>query len=381
MTTDTARANKTNKHFLPNGESFVINVKKDEDIGAWEKKAAFIVSIGEAQLAHNKMYTAAVIRLLATGIVDIKANGKHKTKAELLYALSGLIASYRERGALAFEELAQALSDGGYNAKTFQAMLACLHGEQLANAIEASLRNRYAASTICKTYLPDIRKALVAAERADAQDVIELLFNSFKPDRLAVDKATEGKRMELCSDRKAVSWDNIQIFLDNLDIDKASWKELSVYLALATGRRQAEIHGTATSFSFIDNEHVMFSGQLKMKNRADGKSSFPIRCHVPAVNVIAAFGRLCKLMSPMEPAAVNKKLSKPLSSDMPIALKAFFSKANISKYKDMRDIYAAKMAEEWTDKSITLSVFISGCMGHSEDDDKTAQTYQKIQLI
>ena len=46
------------------------------------------------------------------------------------------------------------------------------------------------------------------------------------------------------------------------------WEEVSVALAIATGRRLAEIHNRATCFEYVDQSHVKFTGQAKLMGKA-----------------------------------------------------------------------------------------------------------------
>jgi hypothetical protein len=51
------------------------------------------------------------------------------------------------------------------------------------------------------------------------------------------------------------------------ETNRKLWRPVSVALALATGRRQVEIHSTG-SFEFVDDYHVKFSGQAKTRGKA-----------------------------------------------------------------------------------------------------------------
>ena len=141
----------------------------------------------------------------------------------------------------------------------------------------------------------------------------------------------------------------------------------------------AEIHGIATSFHATDNEHVMFTGQLKTKEREQGAEPYIIKTLADASRVVAAWERLKELRGTLSPHDVNRKLSKPLSSEMPASILALFNAAGIQRYKDMRDIYAAKMLE-YRPVHITANAFVARCMGHGADDLSTANTYQKIRI-
>jgi hypothetical protein len=370
---------QTNRHFLPDGRSFIIDVSK-ESPEAWATKKAFIISIGEHELAHNKMFSAAVLRLLATGMIAVTENGKRKAKAELLAGFTALIAEAREMGALRYEALMSKMKDGGYSSDKLDMMLSALSGDALVDSIEATLKgNGYADSSIVKTYLPDIYKAIQAYDKENSEDTIRLLKHRFSPMTKAVNATDNAIVVTNSHNVRPVYLEPITAYLDGIEIETAGWKQLSVFLILATGRRMAEIHGTATAFTFIDNDHVMFEGQLKTKGREEGAKPYAIRTFADASRVVLAFERLCSLRPPLSPEAVNRKLSKPLSSEMPADIKAFYQHANITQYKDMRDVYAARMLE-YKPVTMTANAFVAGCMGHGSEDISTANTYQKIRI-
>ena len=374
-----ATATNSNKLYLPDGRSFIIDPAK-ESPEAWATKKAFIISIGEHELAHNKMFTSTVIRSLATGMIAVKSDGKRKTKQELLDGFTALIKEAREMGALRYETLMAEMKDGGYSSDKLDAMLSALSGDRLVDAIEATLKtNNYADSTIVKTYLPDIYKAIAAYGAVDGDETIRLLKNRFSPVTKAVNASDDANVVEHANNVRPVIWSPIMAFLDGLEIERAGWKDLSVFLALATGRRMAEIHGIKTSFYPTDNDHVMFAGQLKTKEREQGAEPYIIRTLADASRVVAAWEQLKTLREPLPPIDVNRKLSKPLSSEMPASIIKLFNAAKIEKYKDMRDIYAAKMLD-FRPVHITANAFVASCMGHGADDLKSANTYQKIRI-
>ena len=366
------------RHYLPDGRSFVVNI--DGHSQAFSEKKAFIVSIGEHSLRHEKCWNVATLRMLATGIISVKEGKKNKTKEQLLDSFAEMLKEARELGALRYQALISAMQDSGYNAQKLEKMLAALSGQELVDSIAASLKGQgLADASIVKTYLPDIYKAIRAYGDADAEDVIKMLKASFFKTQQAVNELDKAAVIQYCNNVRPIRLEPLQGFLDGLDITSASWKELSVFLILATGRRMAEIHGEATSFSYIDEHHVMFEGQLKTKGRGV-TAPYSLYVFADARRVIEAWERLCSLKPPMSPEAVNKKLSKPLSSEKPVSIAALYATSGIEQYKDMRDVYAARMLLQ-KPETMTANAFISRCMGHGADDIATANTYQKLRIV
>jgi hypothetical protein len=110
-----------------------------------------------------------------------------------------------------------------------------------------------------------------------------------------------------------------------LDKSNVNWLDVSCAVALATGRRMAEVHLSA-SFEKIDNYNIIFKGQLKGKERkvrlADKAVKlvdvpFPIPVILPADLVVYALKWLEKkgkrFDKTEDPERVNKRFSKTLN--------------------------------------------------------------------
>lgn len=72
------------------------------------------------------------------------------------------------------------------------------------------------------------------------------------------------------------------------DLVPRNYREISIALMLATGRRPAEIHATA-KFELSDKpDWVWFSGQLKTKGRSDAEPTYLMPVLAPPAQIIAA---------------------------------------------------------------------------------------------
>lgn len=371
--------NSSNTYCLPDSRSFVIN--PDPNSKDWNDKCAFIQTIGTEEMRYNKIFTAEVIRLLATGMIKVKEGGKRLTKNELIEGFEKLIAEKKALGAARLDDLNKLIQNTGYNHQVLDNLLASLSGQELADNIQTSLEvSGFADSTITKTYLPDIYKKIRLRDNPDNEEVVRLLKRMYRETNVKVNKETDAVVVVNSSNVRPIKTTPLDNFINKLDIAKANWKELSVFLALTTGRRMAEIHGISTKFEYVNSDTVLFTGQLKTKDRSVGSFPYEIHTFCDAERVVKAWERLSILRSPLVPEMVNKLLSKALSSELPLSLKAIFEESGITKYKDMRDIYATRMVEFCPVNMIT-NAFVGRCMGHSEDDLKTANTYQKIRII
>jgi hypothetical protein len=82
---------------------------------------------------------------------------------------------------------------------------------------------------------------------------------------------------------------------DILNNNSPSERDLAIAIALATGRRTTEVMKTA-KFKAVDNQTLLFSGQLKTKNRKifEVLDSYEIPCLVNAKLIVKALSRLRK---------------------------------------------------------------------------------------
>jgi hypothetical protein len=382
----------TNIHYLPDGRHFIINPAKESNSAAWEEKTIFIANLTVGEMRKNPVFTAKVIQQLATGMVNITNQpGKRKTKDELINLLADLGREHRAFKLLNLDKLDIHTSESGFNYKQLNVMMDSLGGKLLAETIWKLLNNNgYTDSTIIKTYLTDIYKRIRLREPEEWCVAIKHLKYLSHDMMKKVNYNSDTVVYENSRNVRPIKLAPLEKFMDNLDIDKASWKELSIFIALATGRRMGEVHGIKTIFTYIDDETVLFEGQLKTKNRPGGNPAYPIHVFCNANHLISAWERLKTLQTPKAPELVNSLLSKALSKDLPKYLKALFEdtkvpgyaddKSGITKYKDMRDFYAARMLE-FRPAHETPDYFVAQCMGHGGQDLKTAGTYQKIGVV
>ena len=58
-------------------------------------------------------------------------------------------------------------------------------------------------------------------------------------------------------------------FAFNALISCEDWRDVSIALIITTGRRMSEIHGVSTSFQIVDENTLLFEGQMKTKGRVN----------------------------------------------------------------------------------------------------------------
>lgn len=158
-------------------------------------------------------------------------------------------------------------------------------------------------------------------------------------------------------------------------LTESSYLAQATGLLALTGRRAAEI-GCTGKFELIDNDttKVLFSGQLKVKDRID-VAPYVIPILGDAEKVIATLNHI-RIKKPdfiNNPVkfhdAASKELNRrvkrffPFVSDTPLAI------------KDLRSIYGELNFYFEDNRTIAKSKYISSILGHTEDDITTGQSY------
>jgi hypothetical protein len=152
--------------------------------------------------------------------------------------------------------------------------------------------------------------------------------------------------------------------------ESVRWHDVSIALVLCTGRRPSEIHATA-SFTYVDDNHVEFTGQLKKKDIST--QGYIIPTLAPSQDCIAALEFLKRngKYHLGEPEKAHKRVSSEISK---YGIKAWFDKClpNVEDYTDdngkvfkVRTHY--RMREIYT--LISLDLFEKSTDRHSGRDD------------
>jgi integrase len=158
-------------------------------------------------------------------------------------------------------------------------------------------------------------------------------------------------------------------------LNESSYLAQAVGLCALTGRRAAEIGATA-KFELIegDTTKVLFSGQLKTKDRID-ISSFIIPVLGDAEKIVSTLNsiRAKKPEFINNPAMFHDAASKELNR----RVKRFFPFVSdtLLSVKDLRSIYGELNFYFEDNRTIAKSKYISSILGHTEDDITTGQSY------
>lgn len=168
------------------------------------------------------------------------------------------------------------------------------------------------------------------------------------------------------------------------------WMDVSIALALVTGRRMAEIHSAKSNFVKVDDYLVHFSGQLKTSRRENQDTVKPYNIPVllPADMVIAGreYLKQCdKLYTDKKnevgltieiPEVVNACVSMSLSRAIKIRLNDFKKGEKAITYKDCRAIYADMSWQLFGNQDLEEKApLLSVILGHTPGDINTANNY------
>ena len=167
--------------------------------------------------------------------------------------------------------------------------------------------------------------------------------------------------------------------LEKLDFDnpvKGHWKDVSIALALTTGRRQSEIHFSG-SFREGENDHeLIFVGQLKGKSLADKISTeMSIPTLIPTHLILKGIVWLHLVERRYEsPLMVNNVCAKPLGLQTKEKWGSAISLPKI-KYHGLRQLYAQAATKNFCPKTLHESVYKGRILGHGIDDQTTPERY------
>lgn len=158
--------------------------------------------------------------------------------------------------------------------------------------------------------------------------------------------------------------------LSNLDkLSFRQWKRVSIALAIATGRRLAEIHQKNTKFEYVDKNHVLFTGQLKVKGDASEyfakNPSYQIPVLVDAKLVIEGHQWLKDNNKVVDNSkAVNRRYSGDISQ----AMKGLKANLDINHdfftYKGLRTIYAQVCNQVFNNNDNDNVLYLAEVLGH-----------------
>jgi len=263
-----------------------------------------------------------------------------------------------------------------------------LSPDSVSDAILASLvtykdlqghSHSYEDSTIVKTYLPKINRALLQ-HGDEGKAVSKRINNKVKSRRIAVKKATKINKVKEHNNLKPISEGAMLRFIEAVVSQCESghvsnnWMAVGLALGFLAGRRQSEIFGDST-FTKIDDTHIEFSGQKKMRGTRDD-----VPYTLPVINadwVIVLLEYLTKADKRGKTSAYVNKTICTCYSRAPRLIKPL----GLDFFKDSRVAYGLYHCAHTKPESITIQAYLGKLMGHGENDLETSNSYQKFNLV
>lgn len=237
-----------------------------------------------------------------------------------------------------------------------------------------------------RTHIVNLLTSLVETERSavyftQLSSCLEMLKRQIKiqiADIAADKKGLQERRIAARRrERETISFKPLYEFasatLNNLDnLKPRDWKRVSVSLAIATGRRLAEIHRSATQFDYVDKSHVSFTGQLKAKGDAAEyfaqNPSYTIPVLIDASLVCQAHQWLkgnAKVVDTAE--AANRRYSGDLSDFVKILKSRWGIQHDFFTYKGLRAIYA-DVCNQVFNNNDNNELYLAQILGHGRGE-------------
>ncbi len=254
-------------------------------------------------------------------------------------------------------------------------------GEQESGNLAMTTKLRY------RTHICNLLTELVAAEKetvyfTQLQSCLEMLLRQIKiqiSDLTAEKKGLQERQLaKRKKEKETISFKPLYEFalntLNRLEQLKPSdWKKVSISLAITTGRRLAEIHLASTTFEYVDNQNVSFTGQLKVKGSAfdyfQKEPSYKIPVLVNANLVVNAHQWLKANEKVIDtPKAVNTRYSGDLSDAMKVFKKRLGIQHEFFTYKGLRTIYAQVCHQIFNNNDSDNILYLAQILGHGRGE-------------
>lgn len=238
------------------------------------------------------------------------------------------------------------------------------------------LRENYPALSSFRSALTSYRKAVEI--QVDDEDKRLRTVKSLHLTRKENKNLDQAKEKQIAGDllhQRPIYNLDAHINLATKLLDSNSYQDKILGLCALTGRRTAEIACTAQLNLIPDDDYtVMFTGQLKTKNRGVLPAfEIPVLCNsTKLINALHAVREAKPMFMDNMPRFHNAA-----SSDVNKKCKKLFfnvSDAPISP-KDLRSIYAEISYLYLDDVTIAKPKYFSLILGHGEEDNSTALSY------
>jgi hypothetical protein len=253
-------------------------------------------------------------------------------------------------------------------------------GEQLDGGLDFTTKLRY-RTHICNLFGEFVEGEAQAAYYPQLSSCLDLFKRQVKlqiADLTSMKKGLQERRVAQRKKQKAViSFKPLHEFalrwLGNLDkLSARDWRQVSIALAIATGRRMSEIHCSA-KFEYLNDAHLKFTGQLKVKGLAAeyfaDHPSYKIPVLVPAKLAIAGHRWLIeKGKTSPTPQRAARRLAPRLGESMLLLKKSLGIEHDFFTYKGLRSIYALTCNQVFNGGDPDNALYLAEILGHGRAD-------------
>jgi hypothetical protein len=165
--------------------------------------------------------------------------------------------------------------------------------------------------------------------------------------------------------------------------ERSPWKEVAFAVAIATGRRMIEILGDHSRFEKLDDNRLLFEGQVKQSRTCNyNLETYQIPTLVDADLVMAGLDRLESKRVPKD--KVNGQYANQLSAGLPWGFKRTLYELGITKFKDAREFYVAVQTDIFYrnrgQSKATAADYIASIMGQNHTGRLEMEVFSRAGL-
>jgi hypothetical protein len=326
------------------------------------------------------------LQIMAKNLITIRGKNKQQLIDELLAISEGYRAEMLARAATTLALLQDSEFDSRFFTRCFDAEKSPTEVAEIV--VKAWQGEGLATSTIAKSKPKQLKASLeiLKAENVQSIEWANQLFDEVRGlvrvsseetntvyARKVEDYGTPETMLEIEGDR-VIDWAErtLQIYVNNAP--EKGWHMASLALALTSGRRMDELHGTC-KFSLADNNCLKSEGLSK---KPDENSALISPCLIDNNLWITAYNHLPESRKGLD----NNKVNQTISSSISATLKnRVYPILGINQYKDSRDFYVAYLLKNTWDSAKHGSQlnYAKKLLGH--DSKKVTLSYEKIRIV
>lgn len=195
-------------------------------------------------------------------------------------------------------------------------------------------------------------------------------------------KVVDDKIKDRANQKIAINSDECITLASKL-LKSSNYREVAAGLELLTGRRITELLKTAV-FEQKGSHSVLFTGQLKTKDREGGDQPYIIPTLCPAKDAIEGLSRLRQMIDCT--ALTEDETQRRYGGEVNKAVKQHFlslmgDKEEAAHSHSLRAIYGVICFRLYRDSDVNeLSVYLSEVLGHGDGSEKSALSYKRFYI-